>query len=110
MYTNGQEFPGTILSTGTEDYFDSAWYFNAGEFHLPVAGFTHLETTGGIKWSAYRFHEMDPLIFNNGFKLVWRNGDTVDPSGIKCMMETGGGIVGTPTASNVTSYAWVYTW
>jgi hypothetical protein len=25
MYTAGQEFPGTLLSTGTEDYYDSAW-------------------------------------------------------------------------------------
>lgn len=23
-----QEFPGTVLGTGTEDYFDSGWYFN----------------------------------------------------------------------------------
>ena len=25
-----QEFPGTLLSTGTEDYFESANFFNAG--------------------------------------------------------------------------------
>jgi hypothetical protein len=29
------------------------------------------------QWSAYRFHEMDPLRFNNGFRLVWRNGDVL---------------------------------
>jgi hypothetical protein len=57
---------GTLLSSGTEDYFDSAWcaaravaalgaaahwqrrYFNAGGFHLPVAGFTHLNQTAGV--------------------------------------------------------------
>ena len=62
-----QEFPGTLLSTGTEDYFDSAWYFNAGEFHLPVSGFTHFnQSDNQVAWSAYRFHEMDPLLFNNG--------------------------------------------
>jgi len=105
-----QEFPGTLLSTGTEDYFDSAWYFNAGEFHLPVSGFTHLNTTVGVQWSAYRFHEMDPLQFNDGIKLVWRNGDTLDPSGIKCFMEVGGSVVGSPSIANVTSYAWAYTW
>lgn len=54
-----QPFPGTILSTGTEDYFDSAWYFNGGEFWLPVSGFTHLNTSHNrVEWSAYRFHEM----------------------------------------------------
>jgi len=112
MYQNGQDFPGTVLSTGTEDYFDSGWYFNAGEFHLPVSGFTHYNGTGGVTWSAYRFHEMDPLQFTNGFQFVWRNGDVLDRSGIKCNMETaaGGTIVGSPTASQVTAYAWVYTW
>jgi len=111
MYTGDDEFPGTILSTGTEDYFDSAWYFNAGEFHLPVSGFTHYNANStDVTWSAYRFHEMDPLAFNNGFRFVWRNGDALSPSGIKCLMETGGNVVGTPTNSQVVAYAWVYVW
>jgi len=106
-----QDFPGTLLSTGTEDYFDSAWYFNAGQFHLPVSGFTHLtQSPSSVTWSAYRFHEMDPLQFNDGFELVWRNGDSFDPAGIKCMMSSGGGTAGNPTASTVIAYAWVYTW
>jgi len=25
-----------------QDYFDSGWYFDAGVFHMPVSGFTHL--------------------------------------------------------------------
>jgi hypothetical protein len=54
-----QEFPGTVLSTGTEDYFDSAWYFDGGQFRLPVSGFTHYHgDSKGVTWSAYRFHEM----------------------------------------------------
>jgi len=104
-------YPGVLLSTGTEDYFDSGWYFNAGEFHFPVSGYTHFKDSGGITWSAYRFHEMDPLTFSNGFRFVWRNGDAVDPkTGLKCFIETGGNVVGSPTVSNITSYAWVYTW
>jgi len=111
MYSGAEEFPGTILSTGTEDYFDSAWYFNAGEFHLPTAGFNHLQDQNGhVRWSAYRFHEMDPLIFNDGYRFVWRIGDYDDKAGIKCMMEFGGVPAGNPTASNVTSLVWVYTW
>ena len=102
MYTADQEFPGTLLSTGTEDYYgplvtnwavfvksavcehslrlclsswvsllssDSAWYFNAGEFHFPVSGFTHMNTSNGVTFSAYRFHEMDPLTFQDGFQV-----------------------------------------
>jgi hypothetical protein len=106
----GQDFPGTLLSSGTEDYFDSGWYFNAGQFHLPVSGFTHLNTSDGVSWSAYRFHEMDPIVFTNGFQMLWRNGDMLDPAGIKCLIKDGGRIVGTPTVSEVQTYAWVYTW
>ena len=91
----------------------SAWYFNAGGFQLPVSGFTHKSTTssGGVSWSAYRFHEMDPMPFSDGFRFVWRNGDADDPvTGLKCFTETGGRTVGNPTVSNVTAYAWMYTW
>jgi len=107
-----EAYPGTLLSTGTEDYFDSGWYFNAGEFHFPVSGYTHYASSGGtVTWSAYRFHEMDPLQFSNGYRFTWRNGDAVDPAtGLKCLIQTGGNVVGSPTVSNVTSYAWFYTW
>ena len=101
------------MSTGTEDYFDSAWYFDGGQFHLPVSGYTHFAqlSNSSVTWSAYRFHEMDPLVFNDGFRLVWRNGDAIDPqTNLKCFIEIGGDIVGTPTVSDITSYAWVYTW
>ena len=58
--------------SGTEDFFDSGWYFNAGEFHSPVSGFTHLVSTKNkTEWSAYRFHEMDPLRFADGVKSEW---------------------------------------
>jgi len=108
-----QAFPGTVLSTGTEDYYDSGWYFNAGEFHMPVSGFTHMKQAPGVtEWSAYRFHDMDPLRFRDGFRLTWRCGDQVslDPKVGKCYTQTGGRTVGTPTCDHVVSYAWVYTW
>lgn len=104
------QFPGVVLATGTEDYFDSAWYFNAGQFHLPVSGFTHFTmNSSSVTWSAYRFHDEDPLFFENGFQLVWRNGDAYDPAGIKCMV-LDGVVSGSPTASEVIAYGWAYTW
>jgi len=117
---HNQTFPGTLLSTGTEDFFDSAWYFNAGEFHLPVSGFTHYASSAGtVEFSAYRFHDMDPLPFENGFKFVWRNGD-VSSGGIKCLTETGPSESAKPVVrkgaepsfgpATVQAYAWVYTW
>ena len=66
------------------------WYFDAGEFRMPVSGCTHLNTTGSaVQWSAYRFHEMDPINFRDGLVFQWRNGDTVDASGHKCNMLSG---------------------
>jgi hypothetical protein len=100
-----------VLATGMEDHFDSGWYFDAGQFRLPTAGFTHLETPAGrVLWSGYRLHEMDPLLFNDGFQFVWRNGDTTDPSGVKCMSTTTTNVVGNPTESKIISYTWVYVW
>ena len=105
-----EDFPGTLLSTGTEDYFDSAWYFNSGRFTMPVSGMTHLNQSEGVTWSAYRFHEMDPLTFVDGLRVVWRNGDVIDPiSKTKCYTETGIK-VGNPTIGEIISYSWVYVW
>jgi len=104
--------PQMLLSSGTEDYFDSAFYFNAGTFRFPVSGLTHVDTTGKGGYpttlSAYRFHEADPIVWNKSFKFVWRNGDTIDPAnGQKCI-DDGGNVVGNPTTSIVNSVAWVY--
>lgn len=125
-----QGFPGTLLSTGTEDYFDSGWYFNGtciddgpgcdlypdrslipvgGQFRLPVSGFTHLaQGNGSLTWSAYRFHEMDPLPFSDGFRFVWRNGDAYDAAGQKCYMETGGSPVGSNGFPSTCLYMGLY--
>jgi len=106
--------PKMLLSSGTEDYFDSAFYFDAGPYTLPVSGLTHKGQDGNapfaIEVSAYRFHIMDPIAWKSNFKLVWRNGDTVDPkNGQKCI-DDNGNVVGNPTTSMVNTYAWVYLW
>lgn len=114
-----------MISTGTEDYYDSAYYFE-GSYpeHLPNSGYTWYGefkadktkpygpfTTNGIKWSAYRMHFMDALIFNNNSaKFVWRNGDVTDPVIGKCYHEGNGTPVGDPSFSWVRSLAFVYLW
>ena len=50
-------------------------------------------------------------MFSDGVRIEWRNGDVTDPAtGLKCTLEVGGEAVGSPTASNSSSYAWYYTW
>jgi hypothetical protein len=105
-------WPGLLLSTGTEDMFDSSFYFYGGRYTFPSAGLTHLAVTGAsANVSAYRYFTADPLPFSNGAALTWRNGDAVNPAnGQKCLMQTGGVVVGSPTQSDVLTYAWVYVW
>ena len=66
-----QAFPGTVLSTGTEDYFDSGWDFASGLYRGSDAGLTHFNLSdynatdgyntlaGNVSWSAYRIHDQD---------------------------------------------------
>jgi len=108
-YTKGSTV-ANLISTGTEDYFQSAYYFNAGGFHFPGAGLSHKDDTAGTL-SAYKIHEDDPLFFSRGgFQFVWRNGDTQDPAtGHKCTNDNGP-TAGNPQQSIVTTYCWVYEW
>jgi len=104
-------FPGLTVSTGTEDYFVSAFYFNAGEFHGSMSGFTHRNTssTGEVSLSAYRFHDQDPIFFNDGFRFTWRNGDVYDEQGFKCTAEKGTP-AGNPQKSRIDAQTWAYVW
>ena len=121
LYTpHEQAFPGTLLSTGMEDFFDSAYGFHAGPYRFPVSGCTHRQTDGdGIAVSAYRYHEEDPIAFSGGVRFVWRIGDlinTVDAEHAdspKCYIDKQGPndrVVGNPKPTTVSSYAWVYSW
>ena len=106
-------WPGVLIATGTEDYFQSSYYFDAGPFHLPSSGYTHSSSDGrGSRMSMYRIHEYDPLLFDAaGFRLTFRIGDLNDPAtGLKCTLESGGQPAGNPTTTDLLSYVWVYVW
>lgn len=99
-YLNQAEEP-MLLSSGTEDYFLGTYYFNRGVYHLEEAGVTHLaRVKDEHHFSAYRFHENDPVVFQNGMRLVWRNGETKPDDTL----------YGDPKRSEVKSYVWVYEW
>jgi hypothetical protein len=99
-YLDGAKDP-LLLSSGTEDYFLGTYYFNRGMYHFPIAGLTHKEegADGTCRFSAYRFHDEDPIIFQKGIRLTWRNGEEKD-----------GKPYGTPQRSRATSYVWLYEW
>jgi len=70
-----------LLSSGTEDYFVGTFYFESGLYKTNLAGVTRRNgthagaLTQGSSFSAYRVHTADPLAFNGGVLLTWRNGD-----------------------------------
>jgi len=54
-----------FLSSGAEDYFLSAFYFDLGMFKSPNSGLTYYD--GSKKLSAYKLHHRDPVLFSDGF-------------------------------------------
>ncbi len=98
-YMGGAKTP-LMLSSGMEDYFLGTYYFNRGKYYTPVAGLTHL--VADREFSAYRFHEADPVFFPARTRLTIRDGEMVD-----------GKVVGPdagPADTVYTTYVWVYEW
>lgn len=101
-----------LMSSGTEDYFAGTYYFNKGQYTNALAGVTALcphpqalgcqpPADGSVLFSAYRVFTHDPLIYQDGMVLTWRNGD---PEG--CDLGT------KPNAPsvNASAFALVYEW
>ena len=64
------------ISSGTDDFFLSAHYFNRGIYHTDNSGLTCKENNGMM--SAYKLFENDPLLFSKLLAFIWRCGETID--------------------------------
>jgi hypothetical protein len=64
----------------------------------PVAGLTHLDPKDN-SFSAYRFHDDDPIFCKFGIRLTCRCGE-----------KAGDKQFGDPKPTTYTTYAWVYEW
>ncbi|ETO34105.1 hypothetical protein RFI_02989 [Reticulomyxa filosa] len=100
-----------FLSSGTEDFFLSAYYFDRGLYHDDNAGCTFLDGKGAM--SAYKFFSRDPILFTKGLQLVWRCGETDDSNGCPTSFNPDGTRrKRTPRVqlanTLVTTYTWVY--
>jgi hypothetical protein len=96
-YLDGAHEP-LLLSSGLEDYFLGTYRFNRGRYYTPIAGVTHLDERDH-SFSAYRFHEEDPVFFLRGLRLTCRCGEEQD-----------GRVFGDPRPTTYTSYVWTYEW
>lgn len=96
-YIGGAAEP-LMLSSGLEDYFLGTYYFNQGRYATPVAGLTHFDKAAN-EFSAYRFHEDDPVFFHDGLRLTNRCGEKI-----------GGKVFHDPPETRYTTYVWLYQW
>jgi hypothetical protein len=110
---NSTHWPGDIVSTGMEDYFLSAYGFTAGVFAGHNSGLTYFAcnpaSIANCSISAYRFHDRDPIFFEDGFRFMWRIGERLDSEGRKCTSIEGPSY-GNPQLTIVSSYTWLYVW
>ena len=108
LYTTASTpYPGQLHSTGTEDEFISSYYFDLGVYQARSSGIFY-KTGGAI--SMYRTYQDDAMVLNDGGSFVWRNGDTSDDTGVKCMVQTGGHVAGNPGTADTQTLSWVYVW
>jgi hypothetical protein len=80
FYVDGETFP-SIHGTGTEDYFNSGWYYNKGTYSAPFHGLTIKDGKKGII-STYRFHILDAIPFQKEIKVTIEHGTENKEKGI----------------------------
>ncbi len=73
IFVDGESTP-SIRGTGTEDYFNSGWYFNQGEFSAPYHGLIIKDDSLG-RIAAYRFHVVDAIPFAKSIRVTIEHGD-----------------------------------
>ncbi len=74
---DGEKKP-SFHGTGTEDYFDGAWYFAPGPFSLPFQG---VSVKTGNRIAACRLHVPDPIPFTKSFSFSLDHGERNDAPG-----------------------------
>jgi hypothetical protein len=73
IYVDGER-EASVKGTGTEDYFNSGWYFNQGEFAAPYHGLILKDDSLG-RIAAYRFHVLDVIPFKKSIRALIEHGD-----------------------------------
>jgi hypothetical protein len=74
IFIDGESWPPTLHGTGTEDYFNTAWCPQQ-EVCTPYHG---IIMGGGPNWSGkistYRYHILDPIMFDSSIKVTIEHG------------------------------------
>ena len=86
---NATRGPPQFLSSGTEDLFLSASYFDEGMYNGPQAGLTFLGNGsagagGGSAAAMYKTFDRDLVLWSGGMQLAWRNFEAAAGAGCPC--------------------------
>ncbi|MCC6362001.1 MAG: DUF2961 domain-containing protein [Bryobacterales bacterium] len=79
IFIDGETTP-SLVGTGTEDYFCAAWGYPGGFNPMPYHGVSYAggPTDGPApysgKWTMYRFHIEDPVMFEKSIKVTIEHG------------------------------------
>lgn len=78
IFIDGEEMP-SLIGTGTEDYFCAAWGYPGGHNSMPYHGISLAGPTDGPapysgKWTMFRFHIEDPVMFTRSIKVTIEHG------------------------------------
>lgn len=76
---DGEQSP-SVTGTGTEDYFNSGFYFSKGTFSAPYWGCTVRDYLNS-RCAAYRFHIPDPIPFHKSITVDIDHGYTNQVAG-----------------------------
>ena len=78
IYADGETWPSRYLGTGTEDYFNGAYFWNAVKFeHGPYSGLTYIDW-GTKRVCAYRYHLTDTINFAESIVVDIEHGPVSD--------------------------------
>jgi hypothetical protein len=76
LYVDGEKWPSRWLGTGTEDYFNGAYFWNAPDkaaMARPLGGLTFLDWGIG-RVCAYRWHALDFISFTKSIRVDLEHG------------------------------------
>ncbi|HZG86593.1 glycoside hydrolase family 172 protein [Paenibacillus sp.] len=91
FFIDGEAWPPTLHGTGTEDYFCAAWGYPSGKYDGPYHGISLAAPLRGYgeawrenniipfhdcsgKWTTYRFHIVDPIVFEKSLLFSIEHG------------------------------------
>ncbi len=82
IFIDGERWPPSLHGTGTEDYFGAAWGYPMGEHSCPYHGVSlaecfdmkEMRTRYSGKWTMYRFHVEDPVMFKKSIRVTIEHG------------------------------------